>query len=272
MQSFAFDDVNSAIYVAQVVQGGRQLPGESAPVSGAARVANGDICVSRVGYDGVLQGWMYLRRYGHPITFGVEPAGAGNAPYLWLGSASALKNSDNTGYPTRVGRVPFQNGAVVDYPNTKTEVFYPIKGATEISVSVDAQNRTVLVRSRVRGAAQYDLYDLASFRARSFRPLYSRPEPGITGVFQGHAHYFDQVYRVEGASGGATTSPTSVSSVDLPSGRWNRVPTDAGSDLTFREPEGVAVQLTPLRLHTGFADGAVGARNFSLFFSTGYGA
>jgi hypothetical protein len=271
MQSFAFDDSHSALYVAQVMQGGLQLAGESAPVSAADRVAHGDVCISRLGYGGELQGSMYLRRFGHPIAIGVEPVGAG--AYLWIGTASALKTSDNTGYPTRVGRVQFVDGGIVDYPGTNFEVHYPIKGATEISTSLDAQNRTLLVRYRVRGAAQYNLYALDAFRARDYRPLYSQPETGISDVFQGHTHYFDQVYRLEGSSGGSASHPTSVSCFDLPSGKVvKRSVTDAAPSLTFREPEGIAVQRTPLRLHMGFADGKVGARTMSLYYIDRYGA
>lgn len=269
MQSFAFDDVNRVLYVAQVVQGGRQLTGESAPVSGADRLARGDVCISRVGYDGRLLSWMYLRRFGHPIAIGVEPVGSDS--YLWLGTASALKTADNIGYPTRVGRVRFVPGGVVDYPSKQIEVHYPIKGTTEVSVSVDARNRTLLVRDRVSGALQYDLYGLDAFRARDYRPLVSRPETGLADVFQGHAHFFDQVYRLEGRSGGVATSPTTVSCFDLPTGRVvQRSRTDAGSGLTFREPEGIAVQLDPRRLHVGFANGPVGARTASLYFTDRY--
>jgi hypothetical protein len=273
MQCFAFDDRNSVLYVAQVMQGGRQLTGEWAPVSATDRAAFGDVCISRVGYDGVLLSSMYLRGFGQPVAIGVEPVGS--ASYLWLGTASDLILLDNKGFPTRVGRVQFVPGGVVDYPSTQVEVHDPVPDATQVSVSFDALNRTLLVRyvAVAGGPFQYDLYALDAFRARNYRPLYRRTETGISHRYQGHAHYFDQVYRLEGRSGGVTAAPTYVSSFDLPTGRTvQRTRNDAAPTLTFREPEGIAVQrTTPPRLHTGFADGPAGARNISLYSTDHYG-
>jgi hypothetical protein len=273
MQCFAFDDRNSVLYVAQVMQGGRQLTGESAPVSGADRAAHGDVCISRVSYAGVLLSSMYLRRFGQPVAIGVEPVGSDS--YLWLGTASGPVLLDHKGFPTRVGRVQFVPGSVVDYPSTEVEVHNPVTGATEVSASFDALNRTLLVRYRVSGIFKYDLYAVDAFRAKSYRPLYHRTETGISDVYQGHAHYFDQVYRLEGRSGGVTAAPTYVSSFDLTTGRMaQRSRNDAAPALTFREPEGLAVQRMPgtaPRLHVGFADGAVGARNMSLYYTDRYG-
>jgi hypothetical protein len=47
--------------------------------------------------------------------------------------------------------------------------------------------------------------------------------------------------------------------------------TQAGKSLTFREPEGMAVQGGPPRLHFGFADGPVGDRNISVYYKGLYG-
>src|SRR3954468_2865708 len=236
MQSFAFDDSNGVLYVAQVVQAGRQLTGESAPRSGTQRAAHGDLAVSRVSYAGQLLSWMYLRGFGHGVAIGVESVG--HDSYLWLETASATRAVDGVGYGTRVGRVRFVPGGVISYPSTAIEVHQPVQGATEVSVSVDALNRTVFVRCRVGGVYRYNLYGLDAFRARNYRPLYSAVETGISDVFQGHAHYFDQVYRLEGRTGGVTAAPTHVSRFDLPTGRTvQRSVTQAARTLTFREPE-----------------------------------
>jgi hypothetical protein len=269
MQSFAFDDTNGVLYVAQVMQRDRQLAGESAPVSGTLRSAHGDVCVTRLSYSGQVLSWMYLRGFGHPVAIGVEPVGSSS--YLWLATASVTRTSDGVGYGTRVGRVRFVPGGVLSYPSTAIQVHQPIHGATEVSVSVDALNRTLLVRCLLGGAYRYDLYGLDAFKARNYRPLCSRTETGISDVFQGHAHWFDQVYRLEGRSGGVATAPTHVSRFDLPSGTMTqRSLTEAARTLTFREPQGIAVQRTPLRLHMGFADGVSGARNISLYYKARY--
>jgi nitrite reductase/ring-hydroxylating ferredoxin subunit len=270
MQSFAFDDSNGVIYVAQVVQGGRQLADESEPVPGSQRAAHGDLCISRVGYDGRLLSWMYLRRFGHGVAIGVEPVGRDS--YLWLETAPVLRRSDGVGYGTRVGRVRFVPEGVVTYPSAAVEEHEPVEHATEVSVSLDALNRTLLVRALVGGTHSYFLYGLDAFRARDYRPLHSRIETGISDVFQGHAHFFDQVYRLEGGSGGMTAAPTHVSCFDLPTGTVvQRSATGAARTLPFREPEGLAVQGGPPRLHMGFADGPVGARNISVYYKGLYG-
>jgi hypothetical protein len=265
MQSFAFDDNNGLLYVAQVMQKDRQLTGESAPVSGTTRAAHGDVCISRVSYAGQLLSWMYLRGFGHPVAIGVEPIGS--SAYLWLATASVPRASDGVGYGTRVGRVRFVPGGVVSYPSSAIQVHQPIQGATEVSVSLDVVNRTLLVRCLLSGAYRYNLYGLDAFTANDYQPLYRRTETGISDVFQGHAHFFDQVYRLEGRSGGVTVAPTHISRFDLPAGKTvQRVLTEAARTLTFREPEGLAVQRKPLRLHMGFADGPSGARNISLYY------
>lgn len=270
LQAFAFDDSHGVLYVAQVMQRDRQLAGESAPVSGTQRAASGDVCISRVSYTGQLLSWMYLRKFGHPVALGVEPVGSSS--YLWLGTASVPRASDGVGYSTRVGRVRFVPGGVVTYGSTAIEVHQPVQGAAEVTVSVDAQNRTLLFRYLMSGTYRYRLYGLDAFRARNYQPLHSRTETGISDVFQGHAHYFDQVYRLEGRSGGVTAAPTHLSSFDLATGTvaQHRV-TEAARTLTFREPEGLAVQLKPRRLHMGLADGPMGARNMSLYYKDRYG-
>jgi hypothetical protein len=270
MQSFAFDDSNGVVYVAQVVEGGRQLAGESAPVPGRQRAAHGDLCISRVDYAGQLLSWMYLLGFGHGVAIGVEPVGRDS--YLWLETAPVPHTSDGVGYGTRVGRVRFVPETVVTYPSAAVEVHEPLEDATEVSVSLDALNRTLLVRALVHGVHQYFLYGLDAFRARDYRPLRNRTETGISDVFQGHAHFFDQVYRLEGGSGGVTAAPTHVSCFDLPTGTVvQRSLTGAARTLPFREPEGLAVQGGPPRLHMGFADGPVGARTVSLYYKGLYG-
>jgi hypothetical protein len=211
---------------------------------------------------------MYLRGFGHSVAIGVEPAGT--SAYLWLGTAS-VPNTSGVGYGTRVGRVKFTPGAVITYPSTAIEVHQPIQGASGMSVSLDTLNRTLLLRCYVSGVAQYNLYNLDAFRARTYQALYSRLETGVSDTFQGHSHYYDQVYRLEGRSGGVTAAPTHISRFDLPSGAMTqRSETKAAATLKFREPQGLAVQRKPLRLHMGFADGVVGARNLSLYYKDRY--
>jgi hypothetical protein len=271
LQSIAFDDSNGALYVAQVMEAGRQLTGESSPVSGTQRAAHGDLAVSRVSYTGQLLSWMYLRGFGHGVAIGAESVGRDS--YLWVETASVPQAADGVGYGTRVGRLRFVPGGVVTYPSTAIEVHQPVQGAREVSVSLDALNRTVFVRCLVGGVYRYDLYPLEAFRARNYQPLHSAVESGISDVFQGHAHFFDQVYRLEGRGGGMTAAPTHVSRFDLPTGVMvQRSETQAAKSLPdLREPEGMAVQGGAPRLHFGFADGPAGDRNISVYYKGLYG-
>ena len=265
MQSFAFDDSNGVVYIAQLMQPRRQLTGESAPVTWARRAAQGDLAISRVDYTGRLLSSMYLRGFGHGVAIGVEAVGPDS--YLWVETASVRRESDGFGYGTRVGRVRFVPDGVVTYPSSEVEVHQPVQAATEVSVSLDALNRTLLVRCLVGGSYGYSLYGLDAFRAGTYKALYDVVETGITDVFQGHAHFFDKVYRLEGRSGGVTTAPTYVSCFDLRTGKvLQRSLTEAARSLTFREPEGLAVQGGAPRLHIGFADGPVGDRTVSLHY------
>ena len=71
LQSFAFDNVNRRIYVAQVLQGGVQLA-EPAPVSGAARSAAGDLCTPS-STSPATNSVTYLLGFGHGVSIGAEP-------------------------------------------------------------------------------------------------------------------------------------------------------------------------------------------------------
>lgn len=258
MQSLAFDDANGWLYVAQLIGGGRRLPGETAPVSGGARAAAGDLCVSRLGYDGRLLAWMYLRRFGHGVAFGAEPAG--RETFLWV------ECNPTGGYGTAVARVRFIPSGLVTWPSAALEAHTPVPGSTENTVSLDALHRTLLVRHRLGGQYRYRLYGVDAFRGGDYTPLAETAEAGIADVFQGHAHAGTDVYRIEGRSGGHIQSPTFLSCQDLETGEVvQRSRTNAASSLAFREPQGLAVQY-PGRLHLGLADGPAGARTVSVYY------
>jgi hypothetical protein len=90
LQSFSFDNANKHLYTVQLVQAGRQLPGESRTFTGTERETNGDLCVTRLDWQGYIIGRMYLRGFGHGVSIAAEPSG--NSAYLWT-ETNALARS-----------------------------------------------------------------------------------------------------------------------------------------------------------------------------------
>lgn len=262
-QGLAFDCTNGHLFATQVIGGGRKLPGEAVPRSGAQRAAAGDLAVTRLDYTGRITGWMLLRRFGHGVAFGAEPAGPDT--YLWI-ECDPKPGPGGAGYGTRIARVRFVSNGLTSWPSAAIETHTPVPGAVECTVSLDWRHRTLLLRYRLDGGVRYRLYDVDRFRAGDYTPLAQSAEQGIADVFQGHAHTGELVYRLEGRSGGAEVSPTYLSCQNMATGQVvQRARTNAGDSLTFREPEGIAVQCGT-RLVLGFADGEAGGRDLSAYW------
>jgi hypothetical protein len=272
MQSFAFDNTNGYIYTIQVIQGGLQLSGESAPVSGADREAHGDLVVTKLTLGGSNVGHMWLKGFGHGVSIGVEPVGG--TAYLWTES----DNNPDSGYGRAISRFAFSNGAVLSSTSSSLVKHYPVAGSTANQPAVDILNRRLLLRYRIAGVPRYALYDLDQATAGTFVPIYDVPQVGVadTETFQGFTVLGDYAYQMTGTaytdeSGSNPPSGhgnTYVSSIDLTTGALvQRFRTEAAYSLTYREPEGMAVQLTsPRRLCMGFASGTSGARMASIYY------
>ncbi|WP_435212203.1 phage baseplate protein [Streptomyces sp. bgisy034] len=265
LQSFAFDNTNKHLYTAQLVQAGRILPGETRTYTGTERSTNGDLCITRLDWQGYIIGRMYLKGFGHGVSIGVEPSG--NSAYLWTETES-VPDSQNNGYGTKVARFKFANGAVLQPDSFQVTRFDPVPGSDHNTVAVDPVNNRLVHRHRINGAWQFSLYDLATFKAGTFTPLATIPQPDVlTGkTFQGYTSLGQYLYLLDGtaytydASGNQTSqSNTYLTSVDWNTGivyerRWS----NAAYSLFYREPEGLAVQIPDLanpgalRLHIGF--------------------
>ncbi|GAB3809066.1 phage baseplate protein [Micromonospora zhanjiangensis] len=109
IQSLAFDNVNKHVYTVQLMAGGRQLPGESAPVSGATRGYRGDLCLTRLDLAGNELGHMYLTGFGHGVQIGAEPVGS--SAFLWT-EVDAVADDGTNGWGTQLARFRFVDGAV----------------------------------------------------------------------------------------------------------------------------------------------------------------
>lgn len=273
LQSFAIDNVNKRIYTVQVIQGGLQLPGETAPVSGDVRASRGDLCVTQLDLAGNRLGYMYLKGFGHGVQIGVEPSGT--AAYLWTETDSVNARG------TAIARFKFSNGQVLTNTSSALEKHVPVPGSTNNTCTIDPTTNRLIVRYFVSGHPMYRVYELSDVRARNYTPLVEVPEPYIVGneqPFQGYAAIGRFLYLLEGSNYGSPGSVypdgnTHITCVDLNTGALvDRQLTRAGKTLSYREPEGMGVHLPTLsdpstaRLCFGFASGASGARRASIFY------
>ncbi|MFF7259328.1 Tat pathway signal sequence domain protein [Streptomyces sp. NPDC008159] len=264
LQSFSFDNTNKHLYTAQLVQAGRHLPGEARTYTGTERETNGDLCITRLDWQGYIIGRMYLKGFGHGVSIAAEPSG--NSAYLWTETA-AVPDGNNVGYGTKIARFKFTNGAVLT-PNSHLVTTYdPVPGSDHNTVAVDPVNSRLAVRHRLSGTWKINLYDLATFRSGTFTPLATITQPSVlTGVtFQGYTTFGQYLYTLDGTAYtyDSAGNRTSDSNTYLTSVDWNtgtvvqRSLSKAGESLFYREPEGLAIQIpdtsnpAAARLHIG---------------------
>ncbi|MFI0813301.1 phage baseplate protein [Streptomyces echinatus] len=265
LQSFAFDNTNKHLYTAQLVQGGRMLAGESQAYTDGERSKNGDLCVTRLDWQGSIIGRMYLKGFGHGVSIGVEPSGS--SAYLWTESDS-VPDSQNNGYGTKIARFKFANGTVIRPDSPQVTRYTPVADSDHNSVAIDPVTNRIVHRYRANGTTwKFSLYDLASFKAGTFTPLATITQPSVlTGpTFQGYTSMGQYLYTLDGDAYSydengvqTSTSNTYVTSIDWNGTVYERRLSNAGKSLFYREPEGLAIQIpdtshpTAARLHLGF--------------------
>ncbi|WP_068775871.1 hypothetical protein [Paenibacillus sp. FJAT-26967] len=264
MQSFAFDNVNQRIYVVQLMAGGQQLPGESSPVSGAERDLRGDLTLTQLDMAGNELGHMFLKGFGHGVQIGVESVGS-NA-YLWTETDSVTEGK--SGWGSRIARFPFESGKVLTPDTAGIQKHELIEGADRTTVNLDSANGLLTMRYRKEGVFRFAVYDLEAVKRNEYAAIADVPQPSV-GTFQGFASYGGYLYLLEGTSYGsagsvAPTGNTYLTSVDLQTGRVvDKQLITAGSDLSFREPEGLAIRI-PDPSHSQKAQLGIGfASNFT---------
>ncbi|MGG8410255.1 Tat pathway signal sequence domain protein [Streptomyces sp. 12297] len=259
MQSFGIDPVTGEVFVAQVVQGGLTLAGESGPVSGTVRATNGDLCVTRLDQAGTVTGFMYLRGFGHGVSMAVE--NRAGASYLWTETASQ-PNKDNDGYGTAITHFAFRTGTVLDYGSAQHAAPYtPVTGATNVTCTIDPTLNRLVVRFS-SGGMKYESYDLAKAAAGVWEPLARIAQPSPNGVFQGYASLGGVLYMLAGeaiAADNPDNPPpgnTYLTAVEWATGAvLDQQRVTAAPGLEYREPEGMAVSVRAgvPHLHFGFA-------------------
>lgn len=255
LQSFAFDEPAERLYVLQVTATGH---------------AAGDLCLNQLDYRGRLLGHMYLRRFGHGVSIGVQRDAKDGSTWIWTEADAA------NGFGQGVARFHFRNGAV--RTRSQVAVRHPVPDSINNQPSVCMTSRRIAVRYRDKAnRPRYRVWDLDAFVAGHYADpvadiaqVGAHPDPAVP--FQGYALHGDVVYQVAGSAYDARTNPAAgrgnayLSSISLPGGELlQQERTVAGYQLSHREPEGVAVRggADP-KVYFGLASGAVGSRRFSI--------
>ncbi|MGW2787718.1 phage baseplate protein [Streptomyces populi] len=263
LQSFSFDNTNKHLYTVGLVRAGRQLPGETRTYTPAERSAQGDLCVTRLDWAGNIIGRMYLLGFGHGVSIAVEPSG--NSAYLWTEVEAGTPDSKGNSFGAKIARFKFANGAVLTKDSSALTKYKPVANSTNTTVAIDPVNNRLVHRYYVSSTWKYSLYDLTAFKAGTFTALATVTQPTSLGVFQGYTTLGQYLYLLDGEPypPGSSTGNTYQTIVDWNTGtQIDRRLTGAGASLSYREPEGLAIQIpdtaapTKTRLVIGFASGA----------------
>jgi hypothetical protein len=237
MQGFTFDNVNRRLFVAQLQNG----------------TSGDDLCINQLDFAGNRVASMHLNGAGHGVSIGVEAVGS--ASYIWM--ECDADRTDDTGRGTALARFEFVDGA-----SPAPRKF--LTGSKTITCATDPVYGRIVVRRNESGTMRYRLHDLADAAAGDFgTPLTNFAEPELGGVFQGYTIFGQYLYTLDGTGHDDPADIDSyVTRIDMNTGTVEaRALTKAGSTLTYREPEGMAVYRTvagETRLFLGFGsrDGA----------------
>lgn len=260
MQSFAFDSVEGCVYVAQIVQTGTQLPGDQpGDDQWAERSKRGDLSMTKLDLAGNMLGHMYLKRFGHAVSIGLDRQG--DTVHIWS-EVDAVTEGDN-GWGTRLTRFEFRDGEVIDAeaaPDLERRELIP--GVDRTTCNIDPVHKTLVMRHRRDGQFRFALFDLEEVRQErsSYRPLAEAATPdALSGtVFQGYATFGRYLYLLDGRIYSDSNPPESKGNAHLTRVNWRtgemerRVRTIAGHELHRREPEGLGI----LTAHPNRAQGA----------------
>lgn len=253
MQSFAFDQTNLRLFVAQVREGSAS--------------GSGDLCITELEWSTWNAiGHMYLTGFGHGVSIGAQAVGT--STYLWVDT-----DADTAGYGQRLGRFKYTNGTTLAASSAAVTKYTPVSTANRHTCAIDAVNNRLIVRYRPApsGVHRYAAYDLTAATNGNFgSPLVDFPEPTDIDVanLQGYTAYGQYLYCLTGDAEAPDT--TYLWSVNLNTGGvTEQFLTTAGSTLSYREPEGMAVYTTASgepRLFFGFASGTTANQRLSNVF------
>ena len=258
MQSIAFDSPNQRLFAGQLRAG---TPANS-----------GDLTLTQLTLAGDVVGHMNLKGFGHAVSIGAETVG--RTTYLWTETDVDSANARGR----QIARFRWQDGATLTKDSPGFRSWRPVADGAVFTPSVDQQHGRIGIRHTLADGFHINVYSLAAARAGNFsRVLASFKQPAMTaGIdFQVWALYGSYVYLWEGeAYAGASDPALSTSKLwtyDINSGQIvESVRILDGTDLVYREAEGVGVYVDPLghhpRLCFGFASGVTGDRRANLFY------
>ncbi|CAG8888316.1 unnamed protein product [Penicillium egyptiacum] len=255
-QGFAFDNTNRRLFVAQRRDGSSET--------------SGDLCITQLDFDGNYVGHMYLTSFGHGVSFGAQAVGSSS--YLWT-----EVEANSKGYGKKLARFKFISGTTLSSASSSLEKFVPIAGATEHTCCIDPVNNRLIVRHHLSDGKHIAVFNLDEATDGDFsNPLVNFKHPSLdtaSTTFQGYAAYGQYIYLLYGNSYDVTNGEVNsdVTAVNMNTGSVVQGPliTKAGSTLSFREPEGLAIYKTAageVRLFLGFASGNSGDRRSNLFY------
>jgi hypothetical protein len=258
MQSFAYDNVNRRLFTAQLK-------------NGSGSDAAGDLCITQLDFSGNQLGFMFLEGFGHGVSIGAEPVGT--ATFLWTEVDAPNNGPGTSARGVRLARFKFTSGTTLTAASSALQKHTPIAGVTTTTPAIDPVNERLVMRYATGGTFRYAVYDLADVNAGDYTPLVDIAQPAGLGTFQGYTIYGEFLYTIDGTAYD-TSNPapgnTFVTCVDLNTGAVvDREFTQAGSTLSYREPEGLAIYRTAAgetRLFLGFASGESGGRMANLFY------
>ena len=213
---------------------------------------------------------MTLLGYGHAVSFGVHRRRHGLD--LWIEGVV----NDN-GYGTVLKQVPWQHGATMAQDDPRTRDHRPVPAAKEYTCSIDHRCGRMAICYWSGEDKRVAILPLRAVLAgRVPEPIADFARPADLGTFQGYVLDGDDLYMVDGNSY-SDTNPvpgnTYLSRVDWHTGeRVERRHNLTATDLTFREPEGLAVEYAAgrrPRLYFGYASGEVGDRRSNIYYLNG---
>jgi hypothetical protein len=226
MQGIAYDVANGRLFIAQQRDG---RPGA-------------DLCVNQVSRTGKVVAHLHIDDAGHGQSFGVEPVGP--VSYLWL-ECDADENTD-AGRGTALARFAFT-------PGRRPEPRKFFADGVEVGCAIDPVNRRLLIRRPEDQRTMFTLFDLVDGEPGRVRARFAEPKsiyPGSTArVLQAFTVLGRHAYTFVGTGGHAGTPAdpfdSVLSTIDVTTGELvqQKVVT-AGRSLVFREPEGLAVDVT----------------------------
>ncbi|MFC4328381.1 poly-gamma-glutamate hydrolase family protein [Streptomyces andamanensis] len=272
-QQACYEPTTKLLYVTQVIANGVKLADESAPPPTGTRDARGDLAINRVTLAGQVTGVMYCRAFDHGSGIGAEYDAATGKTYLWLAYDAAMEpiGSDVNAHGRKLVRLPFVDGAIIDVGSAGLDVYVPVPGMLSVTPGLDLANRRMTIAYTAPGQSGtwYAAYDLAQFKAKNFdHPLYSFPRPTGYGLFQSWIPYGNYIYQQHGSGYDDDNPPPPQGEgnayfvvIDVRSGRAiDRVPNNYQASLEYREPESLAVWLTPDGPHLVFGFAVSNAR------------